>query len=160
MTGATGYLGRALMPALRARGHTVRALVRPGSAVQLAAGVANITGDALRAAGAKATILRPWYVLGPGHRGPSLLIPFYALAALVPRIRRCDRKTILANADRRYGPRPDVRSAAPSRRSTSRRLAPAVGSCCAAMESWQSAGGKDVASAEMALATQVDARNG
>ena len=27
-----------------------------------------------------ATILRPWYVLGPGHRWPYALIPFYWLA--------------------------------------------------------------------------------
>lgn len=26
-----------------------------------------------------ATILRPWYVLGPGHRWPYLLLPLYAL---------------------------------------------------------------------------------
>jgi uncharacterized protein YbjT (DUF2867 family) len=31
-----------------------------------------------------ATILRPWYVLGPGHRWPYVLIPFYALARLIP----------------------------------------------------------------------------
>jgi nucleoside-diphosphate-sugar epimerase len=29
-----------------------------------------------------ATILRPWYVLGPGHRWPQLLAPVYALARL------------------------------------------------------------------------------
>lgn len=31
-----------------------------------------------------ATVLRPWYVLGPGHRWPFLLVPFYALARVVP----------------------------------------------------------------------------
>ncbi len=31
-----------------------------------------------------ATVLRPWYVLGPGHRWPVLLAPLYALAKLVP----------------------------------------------------------------------------
>ena len=37
-------------------------------------------------AGAKltATMLRPWYVLGPGHRWPFMLAPFYAFASLVP----------------------------------------------------------------------------
>ncbi len=30
-----------------------------------------------------ATILRPWYVLGPGHRWPYLLLPFYKLAELL-----------------------------------------------------------------------------
>ena len=28
-------------------------------------------------AGLTATILRPWYVLGPGHRWPVLLKPMY-----------------------------------------------------------------------------------
>lgn len=31
-----------------------------------------------------ATVLRPWYVLGPGHRWPYLLMPLYWLAALLP----------------------------------------------------------------------------
>jgi len=34
---------------------------------------------AIRAAGLNATILRPWYVLGPRHRWPYVLLPFYAL---------------------------------------------------------------------------------
>jgi len=41
----------------------------------------------IRASGMPATILRPWYVIGPGHRWPYLLVPFYALAALVPPLR-------------------------------------------------------------------------
>jgi uncharacterized protein YbjT (DUF2867 family) len=31
-----------------------------------------------------ATVVRPWYVLGPGHRWPILLSPIYALARLIP----------------------------------------------------------------------------
>jgi uncharacterized protein YbjT (DUF2867 family) len=42
---------------------------------------------ALEAAGLNATILRPWYVLGPGHRWPYLLLPFYKLAELLPATR-------------------------------------------------------------------------
>jgi uncharacterized protein YbjT (DUF2867 family) len=34
--------------------------------------------------GLNATILRPWYVLGPGHRWPYLLKPVYALLEKVP----------------------------------------------------------------------------
>jgi len=30
------------------------------------------------------TILRPWYVLGPGHRWPYALLPFYKLCELLP----------------------------------------------------------------------------
>ena len=39
------------------------------------------------AAGLTATILRPWYVLGPGHRWPIALAPIYAAARLVPSLR-------------------------------------------------------------------------
>ena len=34
-----------------------------------------------------ATVLRPWYVLGPGRRWPMLLEPLYALARLIPGLR-------------------------------------------------------------------------
>jgi len=169
VTGATGYLGRALIPALQARGHTVRALVRPGSERRLPAGLAFVLGDALdaasyaarvspadtlvqlvgvphpspskaaefervdrvsglaavaaaRAAGVRhlvyvsvaqpapvmrayvavraaveaeiraavtdglagATVLRPWYVLGPGHRWAHALRPVYAVLRRLP----------------------------------------------------------------------------
>ena len=165
VTGATGYIGRALVTALVARGHRVRALVRPESVSRVSAGVTTVVGNALDAAtfaasvspldtvvhlvgtphpspskaaefqrvdlasarasvtaarlarvphfvyvsvahpapimhayidartagerelteaGLTATIVRPWYVLGPGHRWPMLLAPVYALARLIP----------------------------------------------------------------------------
>jgi uncharacterized protein YbjT (DUF2867 family) len=168
VTGATGYMGRALITALLRRGHAVRALARKESAQHVPAGAETVVGNALdpatfareiapadtlvhlvgtphpspakaasfravdlpsvdaalvaaraariahfvyvsvaqpapvmqayiavrqegeariRASGIPATILRPWYVLGPGHRWPYLLVPFYALAALVPPLR-------------------------------------------------------------------------
>ena len=158
VTGGTGYIGRALIPALLERGHAVRALVRRESAHKLPAGVASIEGNALDAAsyrdqvapadtfihlvgtphpspfkarqfrevdlvsiqaavdaaaharvqhfiylsvahpapvmaayiavrkqgealvrgsGMRATIVRPWYVLGPGHYWPFALAPIY-----------------------------------------------------------------------------------
>jgi nucleoside-diphosphate-sugar epimerase len=39
---------------------------------------------AIAGAGLSATIVRPWYVLGPGHWWPVALVPFYAAARLVP----------------------------------------------------------------------------
>jgi len=161
-------MGRELIPRLLARGHEVRALVRPGSEKKLPAGCVAVVGDALdattyankiqpadtfvqlvgvahpspakaaefrkvdlvsglgavaaaksagvrhyvylsvahpapmmkdyiavrseceaaiHAAGLNATILRPWYVLGPGHRWPYLLLPMYKLAEMVPATR-------------------------------------------------------------------------
>jgi uncharacterized protein YbjT (DUF2867 family) len=173
ITGATGYLGRALSGALSARGHAVRALVRPGGATRTAQGVdvreldvfdvdvltaAFGAGDtvvhligtphpnpskaaefqrvdlgsaricataaaragvahviyvsvaqpapmmqayiaaraaaeaAFMAAGLTATFVRPWYVLGPGHRWPYLLLPFYAVAGWLPWTRESARR--------------------------------------------------------------------
>ena len=47
IAGATGYIGRHLVPELLSRGHTVRALVRRGSESKLPAGAAAVFGDAL-----------------------------------------------------------------------------------------------------------------
>ena len=41
----------------------------------------------IRESGLAATILRPWYVLGPGHRWPYLLIPAYWLFRQIPSTR-------------------------------------------------------------------------
>ncbi len=38
----------------------------------------------IRASGLNATILRPWYVLGPGHLWPYLLLPVYWLFERLP----------------------------------------------------------------------------
>jgi len=38
----------------------------------------------MRATGIPTTILRPWYVLGPGHWWPYVLVPFYKLFEHVP----------------------------------------------------------------------------
>jgi uncharacterized protein YbjT (DUF2867 family) len=165
ITGGTGYLGRPLIARLLARGHTVKALIRPGSESKLPANCEPISGDALdsssygahiapadtfvhlvgvshpnpskaeqfrsvdlasargaihaarqadvghfvylsvahpapmmkayiavrteceemlRASGLNATILRPWYVLGPGHRWPYALLPMYWLLERIP----------------------------------------------------------------------------
>jgi uncharacterized protein YbjT (DUF2867 family) len=173
ITGATGYLGRALSTELLVRGHAVRAIVRHGSAARAAVGVevrevdvfdamqlsaALRAGDTLVhligtpnpnprkatefervdlasvrvatvaaaragvahflyvsvaqpapvmqtyvetrraaeativAAGLTATFVRPWYVLGPGHRWPYLLLPFYAVASLLPATRDSARR--------------------------------------------------------------------
>jgi len=168
ITGATGYIGRALIPQLLARGHRITALVREGSEKKIKSDCALCVGNALdgdsyrahlngvhtfihlvgvphpspakapefvavdkksaqeairvasaagiqhfiyvsvaqpapvmkaywevraaceaslRASGLNATIVRPWYVLGPGHRWPLFLAPFCRAAELVPSMR-------------------------------------------------------------------------
>jgi uncharacterized protein YbjT (DUF2867 family) len=47
---------------------------------------------ALRASGLVATVLRPWYVLGPGHRWPYLLMPLFGLLKRLPRTRETARR--------------------------------------------------------------------
>ena len=39
-----------------------------------------------------ATILRPWYVLGPGHRWPYALHPFYKVMEWLPFARSAARR--------------------------------------------------------------------
>lgn len=42
---------------------------------------------ALVASGMNATIVRPWYVLGPGHRWPYVLLPMYWVCERIPSTR-------------------------------------------------------------------------
>jgi uncharacterized protein YbjT (DUF2867 family) len=176
VTGGTGYLGRPLVAELIARGHTVRALARPGSEQRLPAGALPVSGNALdastfgarvspsdtlvhligtprpspakaaefrsvdlvsvqaavaaavqakvshliyvsvaqpapvmgayvgvrqegealiRASGVPATFVRPWYVLGPGHRWPYLLLPLYVVLRWLPSTRESARRLSL-----------------------------------------------------------------
>jgi uncharacterized protein YbjT (DUF2867 family) len=54
---------------------------------------ARQAGEALiRQSGLDATFVRPWYVLGPGHRWPVLLYPFYGLCSLFPGSRETARR--------------------------------------------------------------------
>jgi uncharacterized protein YbjT (DUF2867 family) len=48
--------------------------------------------EAIRASGLDATILRPWYVLGPGRWWPLLLLPGYWVAELIPSTRGSARR--------------------------------------------------------------------
>jgi uncharacterized protein YbjT (DUF2867 family) len=46
----------------------------------------------LRATGMNSTILRPWYVLGPGHHWPYALMPTYWICELLPPTRASARR--------------------------------------------------------------------
>lgn len=57
-------------------------------------------GEAMiREAGLTATILRPWYVLGPGHWWPVLIKPLYQLAEIMPLTRGAAERLGLVTID-------------------------------------------------------------
>jgi nucleoside-diphosphate-sugar epimerase len=51
----------------------------------------------IRASEMKATFVRPWYVLGPGHRWAYALLPFYKIAELLPTTRESANRLGLIN---------------------------------------------------------------
>jgi len=53
----------------------------------------------LKTTGLTTTILRPWYVLGPGHRWPGALAPVYALLEAIPATRDGARRLGLVTLD-------------------------------------------------------------
>jgi uncharacterized protein YbjT (DUF2867 family) len=55
--------------------------------------------SAVGAAGLNATILRPWYVLGPGRRWPLILLPLYWVMEALPRTRQGARRLGLVTID-------------------------------------------------------------
>ena len=82
---------RAALQAARVAGtvrHFVYLSVAQPAPVMKAYVAARREGEAaLAASGLPSTVVRPWYVLGPGHWWPLLLLPFYSLARLFPRAR-------------------------------------------------------------------------
>src|SRR4051794_699888 len=79
VTGGTGYIGSRVIPALLARGHRVRALVRASSQPRLPRGCAPVIGDALDASTFSShvagcdTFLQ---LVGTPHPGPSKAAEF------------------------------------------------------------------------------------
>jgi uncharacterized protein YbjT (DUF2867 family) len=65
---------------------------------------ARASGEELiRRSGLAGTLVRPWYVLGPGHRWPVLLYPLYWLAGLFPGSRATARRLALVTRPRMLG---------------------------------------------------------
>jgi uncharacterized protein YbjT (DUF2867 family) len=74
-------------------GHFVYVSVaHPAPAMHAYLEVRSACESALLASGMSATILRPWYVLGPGHWWPYALVPFYWLAERIPSTRESARR--------------------------------------------------------------------
>lgn len=68
--------------------HLVYLSVAQPAPVMRAYIAARQQGEALvQASGIPATILRPWYVLGPGHYWPYALVPVYAVLRWLPATR-------------------------------------------------------------------------
>ena len=68
--------------------HFVYVSVAQPSPVMKAYQNARAEGEKMiREVGLAATILRPWYVLGPGHRWPYVLVPMYWLFERIPSTR-------------------------------------------------------------------------
>ena len=66
-------------------GHFVYVSVAQPAPIMKAYIAARTEAEALiRESALTATIFRPWYVLGPGHRWPVVLLPLYWIADLVP----------------------------------------------------------------------------
>ncbi len=100
MTGATGYLGGALVPQLLARGHRVLALARAGSRGRVPAGAEVVTGDALDEATYAARVPSGAtfvHLVGVQHPSPSKAREFREVdlasvkAALAAAVRACAR---------------------------------------------------------------------
>ena len=66
--------------------------VQPALALYSYAAVRRAGEDLIRSAGLNATILRPWYVTGPGRRWPVLLNPLFVAGRTIPFARRAVRR--------------------------------------------------------------------
>lgn len=69
-------------------GHFIYVSVAQPAPVMVAYQRVRAEGERMIAAAPMtATFLRPWYVVGPGHRWAMALAPVYAIASLVPSLR-------------------------------------------------------------------------
>lgn len=72
----------------RPRPHLVYlSVAQPAPVMRAYVAVRERGESVIRAHGLSATLLRPWYVLGPGHRWPLLLLPAYAILRWIPSTR-------------------------------------------------------------------------
>ena len=67
-------------------------VAHPAPVMQQYIAVRSEAEKAIADAGLKATILRPWYVLGPGRRWPLLLLPAYWVLEALPPTRDSARR--------------------------------------------------------------------
>jgi uncharacterized protein YbjT (DUF2867 family) len=85
----------AAVPAARAAGvrHFVYlSVAQPAPAMRVYVGVRAECEKLIAGSGLAATFVRPWYVLGRGHRWPYALVPVYALLERLPATRDTARR--------------------------------------------------------------------
>ena len=62
-------------------------VAQPAPVMQAYLWVRTLGEAMIREAGLTASIVRPWYVLGPGHWWPKTILPLYKLAEMIPATR-------------------------------------------------------------------------
>jgi uncharacterized protein YbjT (DUF2867 family) len=67
-------------------------VAQPASMMQAFIAVRSEGERLIRESGISATFIRPWYVLGPGHRWAYALLPFYWLCERIPATRESARR--------------------------------------------------------------------
>jgi uncharacterized protein YbjT (DUF2867 family) len=67
-------------------------VAHPAPAMKAYVAVRQECEQLIQESGLNATILRPWYVLGPGHRWPYTLVPLYWLMERIPSTRESARR--------------------------------------------------------------------
>lgn len=88
----------------RAAAHLVYVSVaHPAPVMKVYIEVRSAGERAIADAGLTATVVRPWYVLGPGHRWPLLLIPMYWIARRLPSLRDGAERLGLVTIDQMVG---------------------------------------------------------
>jgi nucleoside-diphosphate-sugar epimerase len=74
-------------------------VAQPAPVMQAYVGVRARVESLIADAKLRATCLRPWYVLGPGHRWPYALAPLYWLWGKLPTTRETARRLGLVSLD-------------------------------------------------------------
>ena len=67
-------------------------VAHPAPAMKAYVAVRSECEQKLQESGLNGTVLRPWYVLGPGHRWPYLLLPMYWICERLPWTREGARR--------------------------------------------------------------------
>jgi uncharacterized protein YbjT (DUF2867 family) len=78
-------------------------VAQPAPVMKFYAGVRAEAEKMVRQSGMNATILRPWYVLGPGRRWPLLIKPMYWLMERVPATRESAQRLGLVTLEQMVG---------------------------------------------------------